>query len=122
MKDFINKIKSPTLKKLFLRIINENYNIQALTYVMQALSKKDAGMVEGGSLKLANNMKKEFESKLSAIIAIMDSVDPPSIIREVAEFAKRLHHLGIHRRDYCVILKRRLHTRQPFQYALIVGK
>ena len=31
-------------------------------------------------------MKKEFESKLSAIIAIMDSVDPPSIIREVAEF------------------------------------
>ena len=30
-------------------------------------------------------MKKEFESKLSAIIAIMDSVDPPSIIREVAE-------------------------------------
>lgn len=63
MKDFINKIKSPTLKKLFLRIINENYNIQALTYVMQALSKKDAGMVEGGSLKLANNMKKEFIKK-----------------------------------------------------------
>ena len=31
-------------------------------------------------------MKKEFESKLSAIIAIMDSVNPPSIIREVAEF------------------------------------
>ena len=31
-------------------------------------------------------MKKEFESKLSAIIAIMDSADPPSIIREVAEF------------------------------------
>ena len=31
-------------------------------------------------------MTKEFESKLSAIIAIMDSVDPPSIIREVAEF------------------------------------
>ena len=32
-------------------------------------------------------MKKEFESKLSAIIAIMDSVDPPSIIREVAELS-----------------------------------
>ena len=28
-----------------------------------ALSKKDAGMVEGGSLKLANNMKKEFIKK-----------------------------------------------------------
>ena len=31
-------------------------------------------------------MKKEFESKLNAIIATMDTIDPPSIIREVAEF------------------------------------
>lgn len=63
VKDFSNKFKSPILKEVFRRVLDNDYNFHSFVYVMQALCKRDAGVIEGGSLKMANNILKTFESK-----------------------------------------------------------
>lgn len=60
--DYASRFKSPILREVFKRLIDGNYNVHSLFYIMQALSKNDAGMVEGGSIKLANNVKNHFIS------------------------------------------------------------
>lgn len=60
VEEYIKKFKSETLRKLFLRIINKNYNIHTLFYIMQTLSRNDAGVVEGGSRQFAFNIKNNY--------------------------------------------------------------
>lgn len=60
--EYAQKLKSPILREVFDRIIDKRYNIHSLFYIMQALSKKDAGVIEGGSRKMAINIKNHFES------------------------------------------------------------
>lgn len=60
-KEYSEKFKSPILREVFGRLIDERYNIHSVFYIMQALSKQDAGVIEGGSRKIAFNVKKHFE-------------------------------------------------------------
>ena len=61
MEDLIKKFKSPILKVVLHRIFQGTYNVNSFYYTLQALSTEDGGMVEGGSLKLALNIKKTFD-------------------------------------------------------------
>ena len=60
VKQYAKKFKTDILRKLLLRVINENYNIHSFIYIMQSVSRNDASMVEGGSLKLAYRIKDRF--------------------------------------------------------------
>lgn len=60
VKQYAKKFKTDILRKLFGRLMDEKYNIHSFIYIMQALSKNDAAMVEGGSLKLAYRIKDRF--------------------------------------------------------------
>ena len=61
--DYIKKFKSPILQELFSRVISKHYNIHSLFYIMQTLSKNDAGVVEGGSRQFAFNIRDTFLKK-----------------------------------------------------------
>lgn len=61
--EYSKKFKSPILQKVFSRIIGPNLNIHSLFYTMKTLSKKDSGVPEGGSLKLALRVKDKYLSK-----------------------------------------------------------
>ena len=63
VRDFSKKFKSPILREMFSRVLDPDFNFHSFVYIMQALCKRDAGVIEGGSLKFANNIKKTFESK-----------------------------------------------------------
>ena len=45
---------------MFLRIMNKDYNVHSLLYVLQTLSLKDAGVIEGGSSKIVENIVNKF--------------------------------------------------------------
>jgi phytoene dehydrogenase-like protein len=62
VKEFAEKCKSKLLEKTFKKALYENYNLHSLLYIMQALSQNDAGMPEGGSLKLALRIADRFRS------------------------------------------------------------
>ena len=59
--DYSKIFKSPILKNIFSRILENNYNVHSLAYVMQALTKKDAGVIEGGSQVFAINASEHFK-------------------------------------------------------------
>lgn len=64
LEDYGNRFKSPILRKLFCRLMdNKEYNVHSMLYTMQAMSKKDAGIIEGGSLKLIMRVKENFTNK-----------------------------------------------------------
>ena len=60
VKHYSKKFKSNILQELFLRFMNEKYNVHSLFYIMKSLAMFDAGMVEGGSRNLAFNVKDTF--------------------------------------------------------------
>lgn len=62
MLEFTKRFSSPELRDVFLRAMRENYNVHAFLYVMQALSKEDAGAPEGGSLEIARRVRDKFLS------------------------------------------------------------
>ena len=59
--EFASKCKSKILAETFRRTFDPSYNVHSLLYVMQALSQWDAGVVEGGSLKMALDIAKRFK-------------------------------------------------------------
>ena len=59
--EFAEKCKSKTLEKTFKKALFENFNLHSLLYIMQALSKNDAGVAEGGSLRLALRVAQKFK-------------------------------------------------------------
>ena len=61
--EYANKFKSPILKELFYRIIDNNVNIHSIFYMFQAFAQKDGGIIEGGSLKLSLNVGARFKEK-----------------------------------------------------------
>lgn len=68
VEEYAKNFKSPILQKLFLRMIEPNYNIHSLFYILQALSKNDAGALEGGSINFARNIQKTFINNGGRII------------------------------------------------------
>ncbi len=75
---FSSKFKSPLLQEAFGHILSGDYNMHSLLYVMQTLAKKDAGVVEGGSLRLALRIKDRFE-KLGGKIHFNEAVTKVNI-------------------------------------------
>lgn len=59
---YTRRFKSPALREVLRRIIDSRYCVHSLFYIMQALSKGDAGMVEGGSRELAQRIKDRYLS------------------------------------------------------------
>jgi hypothetical protein len=60
--DYAESFKSPIMKEVFHRVIDGEYNVHSLFYILQALTKKDAGMVEGGSKEFAERAAQTFVS------------------------------------------------------------
>lgn len=83
IKKFSKGFKSPILQTVFCRILSKDYNMHSLLYTMQALAKKDAGVIEGGSLKLALRVQKRFES-LGGIIHFNSNVKKINIKNKIA--------------------------------------
>ena len=64
MEDFASKAKSPLLKEMFSEVMKPNtYNSHSFFYTMHALSKEDAGVCEGGSLKIALRVADKYEKE-----------------------------------------------------------
>lgn len=59
---FANKFKSTELRNILPRIMTKKYNVHSLLYVLQALTLNDAGVIEGGSLKMALRIAKHFQA------------------------------------------------------------
>ena len=57
---YATKFKSKILKEAFNRVMTDNFNIHSFVYVMKSLAKKDAGVIEGGSKLIAENIEKRF--------------------------------------------------------------
>ena len=62
MKDIVAKCKSPILKEVLSRIVHPRFNVHAFAYMMQALSEKDAGLIQGGSSTFSKNIEKTYRS------------------------------------------------------------
>lgn len=60
--NYAESFKSPIMKEVFHRVIDGEYNVHSLFYILQALTKKDAGMVEGGSKEFAERAAQTFVS------------------------------------------------------------
>ncbi len=78
VKEFAEKCKSKLLEKTFKKALFENYNLHSLLYIMQALSQNDAGIPEGGSLKVSLRIADKFKS-IGGKLILNTSVDKISI-------------------------------------------
>ena len=65
---YCNQFKSKYLRKLFIRMMGEQYNAHSMLYILQTLVKLDAGIVEGGSKKLAYNIYDNFINKGGKVV------------------------------------------------------
>lgn len=114
--EYAYKFKSPILREVFFRLIDGRYNIHSMIYIMQALSKNDAGVVEGGSKKIADNVKKHYLS-LGGKIALNKEVDHILIEDNVAKGVV-LKNGTIVKADYVISSTDAHHT----MYDLLQGK
>ncbi|MCR4562773.1 MAG: NAD(P)/FAD-dependent oxidoreductase [Bacilli bacterium] len=57
---YAKRFKSPILREVFKRVMRNDYNVHSLFYVMQSLSMKDAGMIEGGSVEIAKRIENRY--------------------------------------------------------------
>lgn len=72
VRDYRNKFKSPIIREMFDRVIDENYNIHSLFYIMRSLSRYDAGMVSGGSRMMAFNIRDNYLVRGGKIFSNME--------------------------------------------------
>lgn len=61
VEEYIQKFKNKELGEIINRFMESNYNIHSFMYICQAVSKKDAGMIEGGSVKLVQRVVSKFK-------------------------------------------------------------
>jgi phytoene desaturase len=60
IEEYISTFNNRELGNIIARFIDPSYNIHSFFYICQAVSKGDAGMIEGGSLKLMEKVAKRF--------------------------------------------------------------
>ncbi len=60
IEEYVSTFKNRELGNIISRFIDPSYNIHSFFYICQAVSKGDAGMIEGGSLKLMERIAKKF--------------------------------------------------------------
>ena len=60
VEEYIQRFHNKELGEIINRFMEGNYNIHSFFYVCQAVSKKDAGMIEGGSLELMKRVASKF--------------------------------------------------------------
>ncbi len=106
--EYANKFKSPILKELFLRLIDIRSNIHSVFYMLQAFSNGDAGMPEGGSLKMALNIEKRFKESDGNILTSSE-VDK-IIIEDNKAKGIKLKNGGIDYADYVISATDMHHT------------
>lgn len=62
LEELSKRAKNPYLKQIFAKVLAQSeYNSHSFYYIMQALSKGDAGVPEGGSLKMVQRIAKRFK-------------------------------------------------------------
>ena len=106
--EFANKFKSPILKDLFSRVIDGEYNVHSLLYIMQALSKDDAGMVEGGSKLMAEKIRDTYLAKGGKLF-VGKEVKHILIENDVAKGIVMKNN-DIHKADYIIAATDAYHT------------
>ena len=62
IEEYVERFQNKQLRDVFLRTMREDYSVHSLLYVLQALSRKDAGVPEGGSLEIARRVAAKFTS------------------------------------------------------------
>ncbi len=62
MGEYVQKFKNEDLRNLLLRAMKASYNAHSFLYVMQSLYRKDAGVIEGGSIRMVSNIRDRFLS------------------------------------------------------------
>jgi len=60
IEDFANKLNNKSFKDMIVRLFSPGYNLHSLFYVLQELEKDNAGIIEGGSIKMVEKIKKHF--------------------------------------------------------------
>ena len=63
VEEYASKFKSKILQEALNRVMTDDFNIHSFVYIMKSLAEKDAGVVEGGSRKIALNIEKRFLEK-----------------------------------------------------------
>jgi len=58
--EYSHNFKNDDLSSVFRRFVEPDYNIHSFFYICQAFAKKDAGIVEGGSLKMMRRISDKF--------------------------------------------------------------
>lgn len=61
VEEYIQRFNNKELGQIINRFMEGNYNIHSFFYVCQAVSKNDAGMIEGGSLELMKRVAERFK-------------------------------------------------------------
>ena len=61
--EYASKFKDKRIGDLFIRFMGDYYNMHSLFYILQGFCTNDAGIMEGGSLKMATSVAKTFESR-----------------------------------------------------------
>ncbi len=60
IEEYISIFHNRELGEIIARFLDPSYNIHSFFYICQAVSKGDAGMIEGGSLKLMKHVSEKF--------------------------------------------------------------
>ena len=106
--EYANKFKSPILRELFNRIIDNNMNIHSIFYMFQAFAQKDGGIIEGGSLKLSLSIGKRFEEKGGHLLT--SSAAKRVIINDNTAVGVELENGEIIKSDYVISSADAYHT------------
>lgn len=61
IEEYISTFKNKELGNIIARFLDPSYNIHSFFYICQAVSKGDAGMIEGGSLALMKKVSQRFK-------------------------------------------------------------
>lgn len=72
--EYVKRFRHPAIRMLLSHIAGEEYPVTALVFTLACLASGDGGYVEGGSLKMANDMAERFK-KLGGVIQFGVKVD-----------------------------------------------
>ena len=84
VEEYINRFNNKELGLIINRFMESNYNIHSFFYICQAVSKNDAGMIEGGSLELMKRIANRF-TRLGGVLHLNAPVEKVYIEKDNAK-------------------------------------